>query len=1025
VLQFSEPENSLGTAGLLTFVLLVTWVVMQACFYALVYGFYNESKIHTKAVATREENDWLAVAFELLKTDAPSKGHACPLRRHGLDFPESHDSDSRLHAAINRKESAGTLGQESPQTNYVSLWKIMRFLKSMQYIDPLVCNFGSLLGTEEREFSASPLQLFAQKLVCLLKERSGTGKEELLEGSGEESEIDRLVASFRSALEAEEGLVEEENEEGGRAGGGVEVKVEDRDGDIREVNSADEWTPSSGLVNELEMARERTKSRQDSELVKESKQGRQQLARMMGIGKRRRRKKEKKKSRTEEEGRVRQASATKQEAPADGGARKGKGKETAEAKITRILRQTLGGQRGEQRAPVKGAGREAVPEYGIRLQEFLEIVKALKALKLVDGSAYAGEPSKWLICLCGERLVYTFYRLMVLPSRQVVEHRRYMKRRNEVQSLFDLIDEDCSGIVDESELRTAVCCGSPDNCSANNDSESARFFDKNVALRSALRSLLMPKQHIQKVARTMAKVGQAASKFAAPLHRERRSSAAAPMEPASFEMDYERVEATWTVKEFMDTPSLRSYINHGCAEEVQHLLKEINATKGDNTDVTAEMCGEWLRRNEEDDRSWRTAAVKRVMEIKLRNDANPCAHSLVHSDRVRSYNACYDAWRGKHGLEDHDFWSCRCLPPEWGTSEQQLDDQKCSRCRAHMVLMTKFGYGVNVRIFDAVMYGLVLLSVYALVADSEAANVSFPKGPHGKWNRENGVNFWGYVTILSTFAFVGEVSIKVYAFGWIEYWRDEWNRLDFFVSTMGVLLLFQQFIISKKQATYFLLIKIGRAFRVAKLLKTTQSSQRLVDALYECRYLIMYLAVALFCVIYFYAVIGCWLFSDEACRIALEHAGDVHFTFSTPGQAMMLLFAWPVGVDWSTWPGTLVAVASSGRWSIWYWISYYFVSIVIVLNVMDAIIFDAFQAAHEKRYSSIKGEWEDVISNPTSSGRLEVRGRRLSKLEYVEPGENYHENKQRVDLYEERLEKSSRVKKKVTSVKDRLARELA
>jgi hypothetical protein len=136
---------------------------------------------------------------------------------------------------------------------------------------------------------------------------------------------------------------------------------------------------------------------------------------------------------------------------------------------------------------------------------------------------------------------------------------------------------------------------------------------------------------------------------------------------------------------------------------VRILLEDITGGKG--TDVSWEMCSKWLQRNEANT-TWQKEAAVRIQEVKLQNDCNPCAVSLAQSDRVRIFNACYDAWRGKRGMEDHDFWSCPCLPPtkDIHTFDTQTHKQKCVRCRVHELLTMKVGCGISARLFDLCMY---------------------------------------------------------------------------------------------------------------------------------------------------------------------------------------------------------------------------------------------------------------------------------------------------------------------------------
>ena len=106
-----------------------------------------------------------------------------------------------------------------------------------------------------------------------------------------------------------------------------------------------------------------------------------------------------------------------------------------------------------------------------------------------------------------------------------------------------------------------------------------------------------------------------------------------------------------------------------------------------------------------------------------------------------------------------------------------------------------------------------------------------------------------------------EFVLKVIGFGWLEYWADSWNRLDFFnvvASTLDVaaILLESSFISLFKVLRARKLFRLLRITRMVKMLKVMRGISHLVTAVYKSLGAMAQVAALLLLVVFVYAYMG-------------------------------------------------------------------------------------------------------------------------------------------------------------------------
>jgi hypothetical protein len=154
-------------------------------------------------------------------------------------------------------------------------------------------------------------------------------------------------------------------------------------------------------------------------------------------------------------------------------------------------------------------------------------------------------------------------------------------------------------------------------------------------------------------------------------------------------------------------------------------------------------------------------------------------------------------------------------------------------------------------------------------------------------------DFQEAMNILCTIIFTAEAVIKIFAFGASEYFRDSWNRFDFFVvvgSWVDILLRLAEMMTGINYAI-FRIVRIARVVgRVGRLFKASQQLQGLqiiFDTFINALPSLGSIAVLVCLILYIFAILGMNLFGKVA------HHGPClgqYRNFETTPVAMMTLF---------------------------------------------------------------------------------------------------------------------------------------
>ena len=242
--------------------------------------------------------------------------------------------------------------------------------------------------------------------------------------------------------------------------------------------------------------------------------------------------------------------------------------------------------------------------------------------------------------------------------------------------------------------------------------------------------------------------------------------------------------------------------------------------------------------------------------------------------------------------------------------------------------------------------------------------------------------FIDMVTNIILVIFLVEVSLKIFALGFLTFWRlSIFNRIDF-VTVMGSALstfLFWFEILpddNRRIADFFLLL---RTLRTVRLLRMNTEFRIISASVVEIApALLRYLAV-LVALLYFFAVMGMEFFAgtlrkecypEEAAILCEKRSRRLekssygvnnywNMNFDSLSNAFVSLFYLCVVNQWPVLMEGAVAAFDS-QWPRMYFILFWICCVVIVMNVLTAFLIDAYQANVETVTQRMKADDENI-----------------------------------------------------------------
>ncbi|XP_024022354.1 two pore calcium channel protein 1A [Morus notabilis] len=230
---------------------------------------------------------------------------------------------------------------------------------------------------------------------------------------------------------------------------------------------------------------------------------------------------------------------------------------------------------------------------------------------------------------------------------------------------------------------------------------------------------------------------------------------------------------------------------------------------------------------------------------------------------------------------------------------------------------------------------------------------------------------WQEVEFVFGWIYVLEMALKLYAYGFENYWRDGQNQFDFLITwiiVIGETITFaspQGSFLSNGEWIRYLLL--ARLLRLIRLLMYVQRYRAFIATfLTLIPSLMPYLGI-IFCVLCIYCSLGVQIFggmvnAGNPKLEATDLADDDYllFNFNDYPNGMVTLFNLLVMGNWQVWMQSYKDLTGTS-WTLVYFISFYLLTVLLLLNLVIAFVLEAFFAELDLE-SSERGEERDKES---------------------------------------------------------------
>ncbi|KAI4333961.1 hypothetical protein L6164_018707 [Bauhinia variegata] len=253
---------------------------------------------------------------------------------------------------------------------------------------------------------------------------------------------------------------------------------------------------------------------------------------------------------------------------------------------------------------------------------------------------------------------------------------------------------------------------------------------------------------------------------------------------------------------------------------------------------------------------------------------------------------------------------------------------------------------------------------------------------------------WQEVEFVFGWIYVIEMALKVYSYGFENYWRDGENQFDFMITwiiVIGETITFATpdeltFFSNGEWIRYLLL---ARMLRLIRLLMYVQRYRAFVATFLTLIPSLMPYLGTIFCVLCLYCSLGVQIFGGivNAGNSKLEStdlADDDYllFNFNDYPNGMVTLFNLLVMGNWQVWMQSYKELTGTA-WTYAYFISFYLITVLLLLNLVVAFVLEAFFAEmelessdnsedHDKEHEGEKSRRARSIGTKTRSQRVDV-----------------------------------------------------
>ncbi|KAK9078756.1 hypothetical protein SSX86_002814 [Deinandra increscens subsp. villosa] len=296
----------------------------------------------------------------------------------------------------------------------------------------------------------------------------------------------------------------------------------------------------------------------------------------------------------------------------------------------------------------------------------------------------------------------------------------------------------------------------------------------------------------------------------------------------------------------------------------------------------------------------------------------------------------------------------------------------------NFVKSTKFGY---------VVAFILLLNLVAVITETTL-----------DIQNNSGQKFWQKVEFVFGWIYVLEMALKVYTYGFENYWEDSQNKFDFIVTWVIVIGETATFVspqdltfISNGEWIRYLLI--ARMLRLIRLLMHVKRYRAFVATFLTLIPSLMPYLGTVFCIMCIYCTMGIQLFggivnagNPDLPATDLVDSDYLLFNFNDFPNGMVTLFNLLVMGNWQVWMQDYATLTGTS-WTYAYFISFYLITVLFLLNLIVAFVLEAFFAeleleCPEEEQGKVSSNLQSnlMLTSPSNFVTTKTRSQRVDML---------------------------------------------
>ncbi|WOL20569.1 two pore calcium channel protein 1 [Canna indica] len=229
---------------------------------------------------------------------------------------------------------------------------------------------------------------------------------------------------------------------------------------------------------------------------------------------------------------------------------------------------------------------------------------------------------------------------------------------------------------------------------------------------------------------------------------------------------------------------------------------------------------------------------------------------------------------------------------------------------------------------------------------------------------------WQAIEFFFGWLYVLEVALKIFSFGFDAYWMEGQNRFDFVITWIIVIGETMTFAFPKEipflsNGEWIRYLLIARMLRLIRILLHVKRYKAFVATFLNLIPSLMPYLGTIFCVQCIYCSLGVQLFggmvnagNPKLETTDLSDNDYLLFNFNDYPNGMVTLFNLLVMGNWQAWMQSYSELTGTS-WSLVYFISFYLITVLLLLNLVVAFILEAFFAEMELESSSEPEEEKD------------------------------------------------------------------